>query len=452
MMNSLHNLEKLNSLEVAQTTKTKWSIEGDKKSKYFHGILNKRRNNLAIRGISVDGVWIDSPSTVKNEFLSHFANRFDRPSSTHLLLDMNFPNHISSDTKADLEKKSMFKGVSIGSTLHLSHLFYADDVGFMRKWSNSNFSTIVNVLKCFFHASGLRINMHKSKLIGNAVDDVKLKQVAHSLGCLQLEPPFSNLGTKIRGLMSRINSWDEIVNKLLAHLSKWKMKTLSIGGRLTLLKLVRFFNGVDVNEKKISWFRWNKVLASKEKELLKLYMVMTVFSVFLVKSSLLSIWLDIIRELINLKNQAINLLGLIKKKIRNGFDTSFWEDTWKGDIAFKYLYPRVFELESSNQISVTSKLAHENIVFSLHCFLKGSAKLEQYSDLMNSLNGFQLPNMQDRWDQVFGHEGELGNRFVHGRVGSCQVFDESLDMDLWLWEDAENIMLLCNLLMKNGTE
>ncbi|GKB40350.1 hypothetical protein Tco_0885292 [Tanacetum coccineum] len=323
VMNSLHDLEKLNSLEVAQKTKTKWSIEGDENSKYFHGILNKRRNNLAIRGISVDGVWIDSPSTVKNEFLSHFANRFDCPSSNRVLLDMNFPNHISLDTKADLERKKvtkeelkravwdcgldksprpngMFKGVSIGSTLHLSHLFYADDVGFMRKWSNSNISTIVNVLKCFFHASGLRINMHKSKLMGNAVDDVKVKQVAHSLGCLQLEPPFSNL----------------------------------------------------------------------------------------VKSSLLSIWLDIIRELINLKNQAINLLGLIKKKIRNGFDTSFWEDTWKGDIAFKFLYPRVFELESSNQISVASKLAHDNIVFSLHCFPKGGSELEQYSNLMNSLNGF----------------------------------------------------------------
>ncbi|GKD95091.1 hypothetical protein Tco_1374928 [Tanacetum coccineum] len=109
VMNSLHDLEKLNSLEVAQKTKTKWSIEGDENSKYFHGILNKRRNNLAIRGISVDGVWIDSPSTVKNEFLSHFANRFDCPSSTRVLLDMNFPNHISLDTKADLERKKSLK-------------------------------------------------------------------------------------------------------------------------------------------------------------------------------------------------------------------------------------------------------------------------------------------------------------------------------------------------------
>ncbi|GKC51091.1 RNA-directed DNA polymerase, eukaryota [Tanacetum coccineum] len=103
MMNSLHDMEKIKSTELAQKTKIKWSIEGDENSKYFHGVLNKRRNNLAIRGILVDGVWIDSPNMVKNEFLSHFAKRFDNPSSSRLLLDMNFPNQLSSDAQADLE-------------------------------------------------------------------------------------------------------------------------------------------------------------------------------------------------------------------------------------------------------------------------------------------------------------------------------------------------------------
>ncbi|GJS48847.1 hypothetical protein Tco_0598968 [Tanacetum coccineum] len=44
--------------------------------------------------------------------------------------------------------------------------------------------------------------------------------------------------SKVRGNMSRIKSWDEIVDKMVDRLSKWKMKTLSIGGRLTLLKAV----------------------------------------------------------------------------------------------------------------------------------------------------------------------------------------------------------------------
>ncbi|GJZ31419.1 hypothetical protein Tco_0576466 [Tanacetum coccineum] len=91
--------------------------------------------------------------------------------------------------------------------------------------------------------------------------------------------------------MCRICSWDEVVDKLIAHLSKWKMKTLSIGGRLTLPQWLgslpiyhmsifkvpknvlhwmesirsRFFNGIDLNSKKAIWVKWSKVLASKEK-------------------------------------------------------------------------------------------------------------------------------------------------------------------------------------------
>ena len=38
--------------------------------------------------------------------------------------------------------------------------------------------------------------------------------------------------------MTRIQSWNEIFDNVFARLSKWKMKTLSIGGRLTLLKSV----------------------------------------------------------------------------------------------------------------------------------------------------------------------------------------------------------------------
>ncbi|GKC43302.1 RNA-directed DNA polymerase, eukaryota, partial [Tanacetum coccineum] len=134
--------------------------------------------------------------------------------------------------------EGMFEGVSIGSSMKLSHLFYADDVVFMGHWSDSNISTIVHVLECFFRASGLRINIQKSKLMGIAVDDVKVSQAAKSIGCLTFTTPFSYLGVKVGGRMSRIKSWDEIVNKLLARLSKWKTKTLSIGGWLTLLKSV----------------------------------------------------------------------------------------------------------------------------------------------------------------------------------------------------------------------
>ncbi|GJZ40520.1 RNA-directed DNA polymerase, eukaryota, reverse transcriptase zinc-binding domain protein [Tanacetum coccineum] len=191
----------------------------------------------------------------------------------------------------------------------------------------------------------------------------------------------------------------------------------------------RFFNGIDVNEKKSSWFSWNKVLASKDKGGLGVssFYAMnralmfkwvwrfrtdnsSLWARFIkamhgedsllgksVKSFAPSIWLDIIRDLNNLKNQGIDLLGLIKKNIGNGCDTSFWEDTWKGDTALKSLFPRVFKLETCKHVSVAFKLAHASIGFSLRRPPRGGAEFDQFCALSIVLNGLQHPNMKDRW-------------------------------------------------------
>ncbi|GJR81332.1 hypothetical protein Tco_0152117 [Tanacetum coccineum] len=79
--------------------------------------------------------------------------------------------------------RSMFKGISLGSSLQLSHLFYADDAVFVGQWNNSNIDNIVHVLQCFHQASGLRINMSKSKLMGVYVNDDLVEQAALKIGC-----------------------------------------------------------------------------------------------------------------------------------------------------------------------------------------------------------------------------------------------------------------------------
>ncbi|GKC27569.1 hypothetical protein Tco_1034863, partial [Tanacetum coccineum] len=92
IMNHLSSLDNTESIELAQKAKVKWSIKGDENSKKFHGIINKRRNNLAIRGTIIDGEWIEDPIAVKNKFLSHFQSRFKAPCANRLVLDMVFPN------------------------------------------------------------------------------------------------------------------------------------------------------------------------------------------------------------------------------------------------------------------------------------------------------------------------------------------------------------------------
>nr|GEX38174.1 RNA-directed DNA polymerase, eukaryota [Tanacetum cinerariifolium] len=68
--------------------------KGDENSKYFHGIINKKRSQLTIRGVLVDSDWIDDPSCVKNEFLKHFSNWF-APLTPKLSFQSQFPNRVT---------------------------------------------------------------------------------------------------------------------------------------------------------------------------------------------------------------------------------------------------------------------------------------------------------------------------------------------------------------------
>nr|GEU76532.1 hypothetical protein [Tanacetum cinerariifolium] len=88
----------------------------------------------------------------------------------------------------------LFTGIKLNSMVSLSHLFYADDAIFIGQWSELNIDTLVQVLECFYRASGLRINMCTSKIMGVNVEDGKIQNAASKLGCLVLKTLFTYLG------------------------------------------------------------------------------------------------------------------------------------------------------------------------------------------------------------------------------------------------------------------
>nr|GEZ79146.1 RNA-directed DNA polymerase, eukaryota [Tanacetum cinerariifolium] len=138
----------------------------------------------------------------------------------------------------------MFKGIVLNSSMVLSHMFFADDAVFVDQWSNSNIDTIIYALKCFERASGLRVNMSKSKIMGTAVNGDKVDQVAHRIGCDILEVPFTYLGSKVGGCMSRIQNWNMSIFKVPLGVLK-RMKTIRC----------RFFNGADLDSNKAVWVK-----------------------------------------------------------------------------------------------------------------------------------------------------------------------------------------------------
>ncbi|KAH1266507.1 Exocyst complex component SEC6 [Glycine max] len=72
---------------LRQKARVKWLKEGDRNSAYFHKMINHRRRHNAIQGLIIDGVWVQEPSSVKNEAFNHFKERFSEQNLNRPTLD-----------------------------------------------------------------------------------------------------------------------------------------------------------------------------------------------------------------------------------------------------------------------------------------------------------------------------------------------------------------------------
>ncbi|GJR09741.1 RNA-directed DNA polymerase, eukaryota, reverse transcriptase zinc-binding domain protein [Tanacetum coccineum] len=305
-----------------------------------------------------------------------------------------------------------------------------DDVVFMSQWNSLNIDVIIQVLECFYRTSGIRINMNKRKLMGISVPNGIVDHAANKIGCKMLKAPLSNLGSKVGDLMSRTESWNDIINNLTARLSKWKMKTLSIGGRLTLLKSVlgsmpiyhlslfkapmkvlqkmesircRFFNGVDHNGKKPIWVKWSKVLASKEKGGLG------VSSLYALNRALLFkwVWRFYTQRFLLWAKVIRGIHGEDGNMCKNGKQshTSIWLDIVRETALLK-----------SQGSDLSEKMSHANLVFSLRRHPRGGIEQEQFTKLLASVERITLANMRDRWVWSKEGSGKFAMAFVRRMI------------------------------------
>nr|GFC28225.1 RNA-directed DNA polymerase, eukaryota [Tanacetum cinerariifolium] len=62
LLKQMQDIKSFGARDSMQKAKIQWAIEGDENSKFFHGIINRKRANMAIKGVMVDGEWMDDPS------------------------------------------------------------------------------------------------------------------------------------------------------------------------------------------------------------------------------------------------------------------------------------------------------------------------------------------------------------------------------------------------------
>ncbi|GKC61754.1 RNA-directed DNA polymerase, eukaryota, reverse transcriptase zinc-binding domain protein [Tanacetum coccineum] len=397
------------------------------------------------------------------EFKFHKGLKQGDPLSLFLFILVMESLHLSFN---NILNACLYKGIRIDDSLTLSHLFYADDAVFIGKWYKWNINVIVSVLNCFLLASGLKINLHKSKLMGINIPQEDVFMAANSIGCTTLTAPFNYLGVKVDVSSFRSCSWEDVLSKITARLSKWKLKTLSIGGRLTLLKSVltsmplyqmsvykvpmgvlnrmesmrrNFFNGVDNNDRKITMIGWKKILAFKKKGGLGVSSFFTINRALLFKwvwrfksndSSLWyrcikaiygdrgaldtpcilarrSLWTDIIRDFQSLSSKGINLHAFVKIKVGDGEQTLFWEDSWLSDPPLKNIFPRLYALESDKHACVAAKFRDTSMSASFRRVPRGGLEEEQFQLLVDKVAPVILSSFKDRWVWTLDSGGEF---------------------------------------------
>nr|GEV15596.1 RNA-directed DNA polymerase, eukaryota [Tanacetum cinerariifolium] len=75
-LQELDYFEKMNFLDLMQKARVKWEVDGDKNSKFFHGLINSRRKSQSIHGIMHEGVWLSDPKDIKEAFLNFYKKKF----------------------------------------------------------------------------------------------------------------------------------------------------------------------------------------------------------------------------------------------------------------------------------------------------------------------------------------------------------------------------------------
>ncbi|KAI3804400.1 hypothetical protein L1987_25906 [Smallanthus sonchifolius] len=190
-------------------------------------------------------------------------------------------------------RANIFKGIQLSPRgACLSHLMYADNVMVLGDWSESNIRNIARIMKAFALVSGLKMNFNKTAIMGIRVELERCQNLASIIKCSTGNVPFKFLGIEVGNKMNSSKAWDPIIRSIENRLSTWKAATLSIGGRVTLLKSIfdalpvyyfslykapkmiikkieslrkSFFWGGSMEKRKIHWFKWETVTAPKDK-------------------------------------------------------------------------------------------------------------------------------------------------------------------------------------------
>nr|GEV10009.1 transposon TX1 [Tanacetum cinerariifolium] len=322
---------------LKQKSRLKWDIEGDENSKYFNSVVKRRNNKNSIRGLMINGVWCEDPQRtgeISQGYNTSFFTLIPKVSDLIGLGDyrpislIGFYYKIIAKLLAEIIK--VVVGKLVGEVKN----------AFVKDWSKHNAKNLMCILKGFEKVLGLKINFNKSKVYGIRVSSSAVAEMTRVMKCGMGEIPLTYLGLPIRVSMRRESAWRPMVKKLKKRLTDWKAKTISFGGRLTLVKSV-------LGSVPLYYFSMFRVLSCVIKQLERVRAVRSIHGAdggmgggVGARSVISEVWGDIIKVGEGLGRLGIQFSSSFHIKVSDGAGCSFWDDVWVGDHKLRDRFPR----------------------------------------------------------------------------------------------------------------
>ncbi|PNX76937.1 cysteine-rich receptor-like protein kinase, partial [Trifolium pratense] len=311
-------------------------------------------------------------------------------------------------------RRNLFTGFRVGvsDSLSVSHLQFADDTLLLGEKSWANVRALRAVLVLFESLSGLKVNFHKSMLVGVNIRDSWLDEASSALCCRVGKTPFLYLGLPIGGDSRRLVFWEPVLARLKNRLSGWKSRFLSFGGRLVLLKsvltslpvyalsffkapsgiissiesiLIKFFWGGCEDFRKIAWVNWKTICLRKEygglgvRRLREFNLALLGKWCWRMLVDREGMWFRVLAARYGVEGGRLRVGGRhgsmwwreiasiregdegsggswfgdhVVRRVGDGSDTLFWTDPWLGETPFRERFGRLFDLAETKQCTV----------------------------------------------------------------------------------------------------